>query len=349
MTKFWKSIERGVASTAGEVADERRAVRRREHDVVAADLDRLRRVAGQLRELARRGGAQRLDVAGIEVDGDAVDGGAGILEQLQRLGVVADLDADLGQQPIGLRLDQRQAFLAQQLVRWDLATDERRRVRLGAVAGACGHACRAPTTAAMAGRRLGFGVGHCGDLRLQLDELVGRNVTAHHVAVAGIEHGRLGDIADALDEPVASRMEHTAAGRIGRAGDLAVQGDALAFLAIDARHRRQQRLGVRVMRPVEHVVGLADLHDPPEVHHRDAIGEVTHHTEIVADEQVAGALLGLQLGQQVEDGGLHRHVEGAGRLVADDDARIAGKGAGDGDPLLQPARQLARLHVEVSR
>src|SRR5262249_47048290 len=44
--------------------------------------------------------------------------------------------------------------------------------------------------------------------------------------------------------------------------------------------------------------------------------------------------LALQVGQQVQDGGLHRDVEGRGRLVADDDPRFAGEGARDGHALL---------------
>ena len=50
----------------------------------------------------------------------------------------------------------------------------------------------------------------------------------------------------------------------------------------------------------------------------------------------------LQLGEQVEDRGLHRDVERRGRLVADDDLRVAGERARDRDALLQAARELRR-------
>ena len=33
---------------------------------------------------------------------------------------------------------------------------------------------------------------------------------------------------------------------------------------------------------VEDLVGAADLHDPPEVHHGDAVGQVAHDAEVVA-------------------------------------------------------------------
>ena len=54
-------------------------------------------------------------------------------------------------------------------------------------------------------------------------------------------------------------------------------------------------------------------------------------------------LLGLQLDEQVEDRRLHRDVEGRGRLVADDELRVAGERAGDRDALLETAGELDRL------
>ena len=93
----------------------------------------------------------------------------------------------------------------------------------------------------------------------------------------------------------------------------------------------------------------ADLLDATEVHHRDAVGEVAHDAHVVGDEDVARLLLGLQVGEQVEDGRLHGDIERAGRLVAHDDARIAGEGPGDRDALLQTTGQLARFEIEVPR
>ena len=59
--------------------------------------------------------------------------------------------------------------------------------------------------------------------------------------------------------------------------------------------------------------------------------------------------VGLQLGEQVEDAGLHRDVERRGRLVADHERRLPGEGAGDGDALLLAARQLARAAPRGAR
>ena len=155
-------LQRGVAAAVGQVAHEGGAVGGGEDDGVAADLDRAGRVAGQLRELARRGGAQRPHVAGIEADPGAVDGGPGVAEQTERDLVAADLDADVGQDPVGVRLDERQALLAEQLVDGDLAPEEGRRV---GVARVLGPGLDPPCPTAAPGPPDGRGVGHGARLR----------------------------------------------------------------------------------------------------------------------------------------------------------------------------------------
>src|SRR5690606_22310176 len=60
---------------------------------------------------------------------------AGFLPQSQRLGVVAELDADLFEDQVGIGLDQAQAFLVEDFVFANLAGDVGKR-RTGAATGA---------------------------------------------------------------------------------------------------------------------------------------------------------------------------------------------------------------------
>ena len=69
--------------------------------------------------------------------------------------------------------------------------------------------------------------------------------------------------------------------------------------------------------------------------------------QIVGDEDVGEAELLLQVGEQVEDLGLDRDVQGRDRLVADDQLRLERQGPGHADPLPLPAGELSREPVVV--
>ena len=84
------------------------------------------------------------------------------------------------------------------------------------------------------------------------------------------------------DPPRAAVVEDAARRRLGGARDVALEADPLATAAVDRRHRREQRLGVRMVRPVEDDVGRPELHQAAEVEHRDPVGDVAHDAEVVA-------------------------------------------------------------------
>ena len=71
--------------------------------------------------------------------------------------------------------------------------------------------------------------------------------------------------------------------------------------------------------------------------------------EVVRDEQVGQAGLGLDVGEQLEHLRLHGHVEGAGRLVADEQLGLGREGPGDADALALTAGELRRLAVQGRR
>ena len=85
------------------------------------------------------------------------------------------------------------------------------------------------------------------------------------------------------------------------------------------------------------------LDDPAEIHHRDAVGDVLHHREIVRDEDVGEAEPVLQIAQQIDDLRPDRDVERRDRLVADDELRLDRERAGDGDALALAAGEFVRI------
>jgi hypothetical protein len=80
--------------------------------------------------------------------------------------------------------------------------------------------------------------------------------------------------------------------------------------------------------------------------HADPVRDLPDHRQVVRDEQVGHAGAPLQVGEQPEYPGLGGHVERRGRLVADHQRHVAGERAGDRDPLLLSAGQLARQLVQ---
>ena len=108
-----------------------------------------------------------------------------------------------------------------------------------------------------------------------------------------------------------------------------------------------QQARVGMARAREQLAGGASLDDAAQIHDADARRHVPHHRQVVADEQVGEPETVLQVAHQVEDLRLHRNVERAGRLVADDELGVRRQGAGDADALALAAGELVRILAPV--
>src|SRR5215469_2296191 len=148
-----------------------------------------------------------------------------------------------------------------------------------------------------------------------------------------------GFVAAARHRVRAARVKVAPRRRIDRARHVALQDYPLAGsgAVFWDRYGRQQRLGVGVQRRLEQAGLVSHLDDAAEIHYRDAIADVLDDREVVGDKQIGQFELVLQIHQQVEDLGLDRHVERRYRLVADDQLRAQGEGAGDPDTLPLPS------------
>ena len=86
-----------------------------------------------------------------------------------------------------------------------------------------------------------------------------------------------------------------AAGRpVERRGDRALDRDQPVLLAIEARDRAQQRIGVGVPRRAEQLEHVRGLDDAAGIHHRDPVGDLGDHAEIVGDHHDRHAELALE-------------------------------------------------------
>src|SRR6266568_3180568 len=116
-----------------------------------------------------------------------------------------------------------------------------------------------------------------------------------------------------------------------------------AGVAIDARDRAQQELGIGMRRSGEKLIDRGDLDDLAGIHDSDAIGDRGDDAEIVSDEDHRHAIGGFELGEEREDLCLDGDVEGGRRLVGEQQLRPAGEGHGDHHALAHAAGELVRV------
>ena len=145
-------------------------------------------------------------------------------------------------------------------------------------------------------------------------------------------------------------MEPAAGWRVDRGGDVAGEDDALAVgggVGVGGGGGGQEGGGVGVAGVVVDVVAGSLFGDAAEVHDGDGVADVPDDFEVVGDEQVGQAEVGLEVGEEVEDLGLDGDVEGGDGFVADDELGAQGQGAGDADALALAAGEFGGEPVVV--
>ena len=150
-------------------------------------------------------------------------------------------------------------------------------------------------------------------------------MAGHLLAIRHLAQDRRLDPASLLSGGAAG-VEAAARGRVERAGQLALEHDALAaMLGIEDRIGGEQGRRIVMGRTVEDGAGRAELDDLAQIHHRHPIGDPPDDIEIMADDEIGEAQLALHLGQQVQHLALDREIEPRGRLVGHDDPRPHGE------------------------
>src|SRR6267143_5016240 len=108
------------------------------------------------------------------------------------------------------------------------------------------------------------------DLMLRADSCQRRSfefAAVHHIPTAGVERASRWRIDRARHIPVDHRLE------------------ALHF-GVRYRHGGQQCLGIGMAGVCEQFGLPCNLDDAPEIHYRDAVADMGHHSEIMGDEQI---------------------------------------------------------------
>ena len=135
-------------------------------------------------------------------------------------------------------------------------------------------------------------------------------------------------------DPELVRLQHDLALRRDRVGPARRRRRRRAAACRDGAARRRAPL---VSLRLDHV---AVPHDG------DAVADLLHDGEVVGDEEHAHVVPRLKLPDQLQDFGLHGHVERGRRLVGDQEFRVVGDRHRDHHALPLPAGELMRILLE---
>ena len=91
--------------------------------------------------------------------------------------------------------------------------------------------------------------------------------------------------------------------------------------------------------------GSSLLYHLSQIHHRDIIGDMLDHGQVVGDKQICEIPLLLELHHQVQNLCLNGHVQSRDRLIADHKLRIDRKRSCNHDSLAATAVKLVRVEI----
>ena len=94
------------------------------------------------------------------------------------------------------------------------------------------------------------------------------------------------------------------------------------------------------------VIDGPELDEVPGVHHANVVRHLRDHAQVVADEEDGRPNLFDELFHEGEDLRLDRDVEGARRLVRDQQGRLLTQGHRDHDALSHAAGEFVRIEVQ---
>jgi len=111
----------------------------------------------------------------------------------------------------------------------------------------------------------------------------------------------------------------------------------------------EQGLRIGMQRLFEKSLRRGQLHDPTEIHDRDAMAYVPDHAESVRNEEISQAEFILKPDQQVDHLRLDRYIQSRDRLVSDDEFWFERKGARNSQPLPLAPGKFVRVFDHVFR
>ena len=167
--------------------------------------------------------------------------------------------------------------------------------------------------------------------------------------MAGSDLFQLGLGLLALLGAVGTAVAEQASGRgINEAGNFSVNHiEVVGLIGIGIGNGSHQSLGVGVSCVIEDFFTVGYFHQVTQVHNANALGDMLDSRHAVGDEQIADAVLILQILHQVQDLSLNGNVQSGNGLITDDDLGVQSQGPGDHDTLTLTAGELVGILVHI--
>src|SRR2546423_2577859 len=149
-----------------------------------------------------------------------------------------------------------------------------------------------------------------------------------------------------LDLEPAAGVESAPVRRLDQVGWQAFdREEPILSVGVQTRDRLEQRPGVWMLRVLEDLLDRSLFDDPSRVHHDHPLAEAGDHAHVMRDQDDGGPGRLVQVSQQLQDLGLHGHVERGGRLIGNQDRGLVGQPHGDHAPLPHAAAELMGIVI----
>lgn len=178
--------------------------------------------------------------------------------------------------------------------------------------------------------------------RVNLDKMIGTDLcpaTRLTSLFGGMRQGR-------------ARGKGATFGRIDWRRRISLQNDSLAAtfnFGIGHGNGTHQRLGIIMIRSFRDPLRRAKFDEFAEIHDGDSVGDVFNDGKVVSDKDHGQIHLADEAGEEIQNLTLDGDIEGAHRFVGEDQARLGGEGAGDGDALALPAAEFVGIFFHLCR
>ncbi len=145
-------------------------------------------------------------------------------------------------------------------------------------------------------------------------------------------------------------MEFTALGRICRAGKLALKDHRLGLaVGICNRNRREECLGVRMLRILADFLCISHFYDVSKIHNRYFVGDVFYNRKVVGNKYVGHTLFSLKLLEKIDYLRLNRYVKSRYWLVAYNQLGLYSESSRNTYSLALTTREFVRISVVMVR